>query len=992
VKESARKFALSELYRAYRKAKADAFYESSHFHALAFSRYERNLHVNLRALLKTLNSDVELPVSFVGEVAFFPKSIQRPELPNGGLHFSTADVARDWMASRLAGPRIKSTFRQVIVPTVDFQIVSALWIIDVGHVYEEKLDPTCSYGNRLRRVGGELNLESVGLFSPYFHAYKKWRSGGLAQMRKQLEKGKSIHAVTMDVKSFYHSVSPWFALRPAFLRSIGVDLSAPQREFTRRFLRAIDRWYATTPDYRARPEGCLPVGLSASKILSNVLLIQFDRLIRERLQPAYYGRYVDDIFLVLNAEVTISSASEFMEWIGQRLGPVVRKEDSADGPVLRYRERFCRDSSIVFSGAKQKVFALSGDSKYGLDLINQIEFQIKKQSSEHRLLPALAHDESAMLSQALLATPDASLEADALRKADAISVRKLGFALLLRDVEAYARDLKPKEWRETRHTFYGLFERHVLSPAGFFEYFSYIFRVFGLMVACGDISAGRRFIHQFNLVLDSLERSTTAGTSDRTRFRSAVSFYAKAFAQAALQASTVRGFRFSREYVSLVRAIKRLDPKLPIRVSPESLRIASRELLLSDLGRRSYREYWLKENSKESRIPAPPKDMAVRRVLRLGLIRRFRKSLLLELNPPYWPAVAFPTRPFTLPEVTAIAPSLLSKPDGLKDALLALRGARVVAGAAPFGRENTSDQRIEFVVPNSRRAKVVSVCVTSFRTTDYQWKKAYKGAPDRTLLRYERLRELTNSILKAEVRPSYVVFPELSLPRRWAYGLAIKFAQNGISLIAGLENNNASGEYRNDALNSHTTKWPGYRAHVYFVQNKLLPAHHEGVMLENPVRALHAAKMPEALPIYVHGNHAFGVVICSDLTTISNRVHFQGAIDTLFVVEWNQDLPTFSHLVESTAHDLHGFVVQANNRFFGDSRIRGPYAKEHRRDIVRVRGGVLDYFVTALLDISGLRAFQETFSPRIYEKSKEKQTFKPLPIGFRMAGFRKDIG
>jgi oligoribonuclease (3'-5' exoribonuclease) len=96
--------------------------------------------------------------------------------------------------------------------------------------------------------------------------------------------------------------------------------------------------------------------------------------------------------------------------------------------------------------------------------------------------------------------------------------------------------------------------------------------------------------------------------------------------------------------------------------------------------------------------------------------------------------------------------------------------------------------------------------------------------------------------------------------------------------------------------------------------------------------------------------------------------------------------------VESTAHDLHGFVVQANNRFFGDSRIRGPYAKEHRRDIVRVRGGVLDYFVTALLDISGLRAFQESFSPRIYEKSKEKQTFKPLPIGFRMAGFRKDIG
>ena len=38
---------LDDIYRAYRKAKADAFYETSHFHAQTFAKYEKNLRSNL---------------------------------------------------------------------------------------------------------------------------------------------------------------------------------------------------------------------------------------------------------------------------------------------------------------------------------------------------------------------------------------------------------------------------------------------------------------------------------------------------------------------------------------------------------------------------------------------------------------------------------------------------------------------------------------------------------------------------------------------------------------------------------------------------------------------------------------------------------------------------------------------------------------------------------------------------------------------------------
>jgi hypothetical protein len=292
-------------------------------------------------------------------------------------------------------------------------------------------------------------------------------------------------------------------------------------------------------------------------------------------------------------------------------------------------------------------------------------------------------------------------------------------------------------------------------------------------------------------------------------------------------------------------------------------------------------------------------------------------------------------------------------------------------------------------VPPAEQKKDIAIAVTSYHTSDSQWAAAYAGKPDRSLQRYERFRRLVNQILQSSTKPDYVAFPELSLPRRWAFAAAIKFAQNGVSLVAGLENNNQGNFYRNDALVSLTTRWPGYRTHIYHLQPKVAPAHHELVSLVKPTRKLFPAEVEKCRPIYAHGMHSFGVVICSDLTTIANRAYFQGGVDTLFVIEWNPDLNTFSHLVESASHDLHAFIVQANNRQFGDSRIRGPFSEDFRRDVVRIRGGVEDYFVVSKVDIEELRRFQNTFSAKQYEKNKSKQLFKPLPIGFEIGELRK---
>jgi len=190
---------------------------------------------------------------------------------------------------------------------------------------------------------------------------------------------------------------------------------------------------------------------------------------------------------------------------------------------------------------------------------------------------------------------------------------------------------------------------------------------------------------------------------------------------------------------------------------------------------------------------------------------------------------------------------------------------------------------------------------------------------------------------------------------------------------------------RNEGLLSLVTDAPGYPTHIVFHQAKLQGSYEELRNLRQLANASlnPAPSHPWDRPIYMHGNFSFGLLICSDLTNILNRAHFQGYVDSLFVVEWNQDLPTFGFLVDSAAHDVHAYIVQANNRLYGDSRIRGPLRVDYMRDVVRVRGGIHDYFVIGKIDHRELRDFQSTHEPAT------DGIYKPFPIGFQIAEARR---
>jgi len=244
---------LRDLYYAYRKAKADCFYERTLHVAEAFVAYEKALYRRLTTLHARLTRGgiASLFDENVGTAGVVAKCLARqPKAgsPTAHSYFSDPDKSLTYLA---ATHDLVPEFRLVGDFPVEMHVLSGLWINTVGHQFDAALDAT-AYGARLRRLRpersgvpteiGDYHLDALGSFEPYFAPYKRWRSGGIDAMRNQLERNQQLIAVSLDLKSFYHNIDPNFIALEGFSDGLGVDLNVWERGFTTAFAHALDMW------------------------------------------------------------------------------------------------------------------------------------------------------------------------------------------------------------------------------------------------------------------------------------------------------------------------------------------------------------------------------------------------------------------------------------------------------------------------------------------------------------------------------------------------------------------------------------------------------------------------------------------------------------------------------------------------------------------------------------------------------------------------------
>jgi predicted amidohydrolase len=987
--QSKRFITLVDLYQAYRKAKANQFYERDYPSALAFYQFEEDLDANLRGLLAILNSarpSWPQSAGFVGSFSYVPKSL-KPVSPrsDGGQtsdQFIASNADSAWANSNRASVH-EASFRIVGVHPVEMHVVAALWISKVGHKYDAALGNS-AYGTRLRRrrpVREELGAPTrltLGSFEPYAHQFHRWRVDGLQAIQRALMDEQHVVALTTDVRQFYHQVSPAFLLEESFLAESAIDLSADERRFTSQLVAAIRTWAAGTPDHRPQPDKGLPVGLSAARLIANVALVAFDRFVERELSPLYYGRYVDDVFLVLGNQRGISSPEALWQYIIARSNGLVRATPSKAGGY-KLNLSYTPKSDLVFGKEKQRVFSLSGTS--GLSLLAAIERSIRELSSEWRLLPEAESDRD-IVADFLAPGRDATSEVDSLRKSDGATVRRLAFALRLRNLEAMERDLAPEDWYVVRREFFELVRDHVMTVPGLFAYSPYIPRLIGLAVATREWEAAEQIISRIEditaLVVETVERSDRYRA---VRARDQLLLVCFQAAAAALGPDPLERDEEGRVDGFFRHFGRHLGPGF---AAADASKHGSR-MFQRDLARRPFRDAWLGNAAR----PVPQDatramTRAVRAGLRVADVVAFLETVGIQKDGAP-PAALFPTRPLRIAEITQLDQQTLRNPRRLTRWARGLRGIEAKVSAPRVKGTLT--------VPLSKAPTKPVVALPCHLTRKSSWAASVTQRKDPDALgRYERINALINAMIRSKPKPDYVVMPELSLPPKWFGRIARKLMQSRVSLIAGVEyqhhgpaafpDGSKVGLVSNQVWVSLVTDSLGYLDNVVYVQEKKRPAHDEEAGLwgvgGKVLRPINVATKN----VIRHGLLHFGILICSELTNVQYRRRFRGRVDALIVPEWNQDTGSFASLVEASALDIHCFVVQVNNREFGDCRIRAPFKESYQRDIARISGGETDYFVVAELDIPGLRAFQS------HHRSPKAGLFKPVPDGFRIVRAR----
>ena len=177
-----------------------------------------------------------------------------------------------------------------------------------------------AYANRLLKDLEHKN--SPKLFEPYFTQYESWREHALSEAKRCLKDKQDAIIITMDLTRYFYSAdmieTDFAQIYDEYMKYVkndsdtieGVDKVSIE-EFLERINNLVYRICAKyseilrqsgDADLADDKNTMLPIGFMPSMILSNWKLKDFDKAIITRINPVYYGRYVDDIIMVDKVE------------------------------------------------------------------------------------------------------------------------------------------------------------------------------------------------------------------------------------------------------------------------------------------------------------------------------------------------------------------------------------------------------------------------------------------------------------------------------------------------------------------------------------------------------------------------------------------------------------------------------------------------------------------------------------------------------------------
>lgn len=841
---------------------------------------------------------------------------------------------------------------------VELLIIDMLWMLITKKIYLQKYGEFGhSYAGKLKKgvvkrdndIINGIDFVSNRCFEPYFQCYTRWRNKAL-DVAKEYCKRENILMISLDLKSFYYSVNFDFQTLDEMFNQ---DKRYSDISFLTNLIRLIYKKYTLLISKHKcgvkKPESknILPIGLISPLLLRDIYLAPIDSDIVDKVSPRYYGRYVDDMLIVVNTDDSVNSTVE--EFINKVLveNEIVRAKNKAG------EYEFLKDSSIRLQGEKINCFYF----EKGKDniLIDVYYKNIKKNSSEANLLPDIdvLNESFNNVAYSLNKTDNTGK----IRNLEFMGSDNYSATMFINGLKSI---LKNTSYTTSYYQKFLVDIMKFYSGSQAIEFSDTWKNVFELMVLCRDKECANQFYSNIkkeienisfdylevnevyskkkNALLNKLKKSLLLKLDISMALAIGLDFERGKLKKHKLMGHKMRSANMINHNMVSFPLVNYAQDK---NIADISLINMDLDKILSDVSIRK-RIFRLDDNKikwtprfihlnelyfcvfyfsigTEKLIINKDNDEIFKRYLRMnGLSERIPNPIVNEEQKEYDDY------------------NIIRKDVSLID----------------YYKNNVT--KIGLVNTNIDEKEVIDILLTP-----------NKGM---TVEKKQKLYKVLNTVKEEGV--NYIIFPEFYMPALWLSDIGKFIKQYGITVITGLQYI-ACGKMAYNfvcVIKSTCGKThfkniiPFFREKNYYAPEERMDLAALGYICKNPDKAIY----------YLINNEfeQFSTILCFEFTDIASRCIMKGKLDFLCVPQLNRDTNYFSSIVESTARDLHTLVVQANTSKYGDSRITGPY-KTDFKDILKIKGGENEILIVGQLDLKRMKRFRTDYYSK-FEKQIDR--------------------
>jgi hypothetical protein len=833
---------------------------------------------------------------------------------------------------------------------MQLHLLDFLWCMTVGPIFDRKLDELC-LGNRLEYVDDEMRETSSGhLFKIFHRQYSKWRDDAIRCASALLDQKLDVLLVSLDIKQcYYHLPACFDDLR----KTISQKLTAKERVLALGITDVLaamhDQYSVVAGPMLAKSHSSktsmicgLPVGLASSRILANVELNKWDKAIRKKIRPAYYGRYVDDMLFVLASppeEAIEGKIDTVMEHFFIKTGLLEPKatKDSYGLTMLP-----------TLDIAKEKLIVNYFDHNHSRAGLTKFQEEISKQASEFRFLPS--EEGTQTLDECAY---------DVLYKGSINKLRSvIGLAENSTELSKYlarrlmqyrlSLDTIPEEVVQQLMRFYR--GRNMFVFCRLWE------KVFTLLLVNKKENDSADIFKGAQKTIDALTHDHVALCEKVKR---------DTLRYLCLSLAMPVGLH-SHDYEEKVKG-KRLRSILG---AFEIITDASSYFRNANMIRHQFVRYPLINYTSYpgSLIDCDFVDLA-------GMDR-------LEVKEDRSPR-------FVHPDEKALFEYFSKAANGTFETLLKenihdlWREFRI--SDVPSGDDLAGTKTFRLKIGEDLKKKDGAICIgiANLKVKKEDIERSYNSrkSPNTSFERQAVLYDLINAGVRG-TKCDLLVFPEVSIPYSWVPFMVAQARRSQMGMVFGVEHLVGNGTAYNllatvlpfQTKNGHFSCYLSLRLKNHYAPDEELALGRLGLKVPKRKTAIYEC--------YLWRGMEFATYNCFELTNIRHRGLFRSEVDFLVVASWNQDIPYYNNIIESVARDIHCYIIQANASQFGDSRVTGPL-RSYEMNRIRISGGENHVLLKAKFDIADLRDFQS----KSHCPSDER--FKPLPAGFDQQKARK---